>query len=62
MGEAVPIERVNCPYMLGDPRKSHGAMASLRQVPLKLAWSMTSHKVMSTIKMMAVYLVVLYLH
>ena len=48
VGDAVPIERVNFSYPLGDPRKAHGASATLSQVPLKLAWSMTSHKVVFT--------------
>ena len=45
IGQAVPIEQINFNYSLGSKSKSHGARASLLQMPLKLAWSFTSHKV-----------------
>ena len=40
-----PIERVNFSYTLGNVSKNHAARASFLQVPLKLSWAVTSHKV-----------------
>lgn len=43
--DGVPIERVNITYTLGNIKKNHGAKAAFLQLPLKLSWSITSHKV-----------------
>ena len=54
VGQAVPIERVNFSYTLGKRNKSHGASASFFQLPLKLAWSKTAHKVNYYFKLLLV--------
>lgn len=41
----IPIEKLHYHYPLGDMRKNHGARVTLIQFPLKLAWSLTAHKV-----------------
>ena len=40
-----PIERINFSYTLGNVSKNHAARASFLQIPLKLSWAVTSHKV-----------------
>lgn len=45
VGTAVPIEKVNKSYTLGDPKKTNGAKAAFIQMPLKCCWALTSHKV-----------------
>ena len=40
-----PIEKINFSYTLGNVSKNHAARASFLQIPLKLSWAVTSHKV-----------------
>ena len=43
--ELTPIERVTVSYTLGKVSKNHAARASFQQIPLKLSWALTAHKV-----------------
>ena len=40
-----PIEKVTVSYTLGKVSKNHAARASFQQIPLKLSWALTAHKV-----------------
>ena len=43
--ELTPIEKVTVSYTLGKVSKNHAARASFQQIPLKLSWALTAHKV-----------------
>ena len=44
-----PIEKVTVSYTLGKLSKNHAARASFKQIPLKLSWALTAHKVRKNI-------------
>ena len=52
LSTAVPIERINFSYTLGNVSKMHGARASFMQIPLKCSWAITAHKVSKHIKLL----------
>ena len=41
---ATPIERMSCPYNAGSKYNSNTNLGNFHQFPLRLSWSLTSHK------------------